>query len=192
MSAGGQARSWSGATGGPSVAFEYREGDHAFVVQWDPRDTGTIIADSFEQWTEPSFDPIDPPARERIFDGLWSIGRTAGITAIIDESRSLRRAVPARWNRGDGFLVDVHDGGLLDYMELGHTLCLRYREVAGRLYVAFVTWPDDPRWTQPDAPIALVHADRIFERIRSTKASDMRIGAHLPWQLVVEREGARA
>jgi len=79
MSAVGQTRSWNGSNGGPSRAFEYREGDHIFVVEWDPRETGTVIAEYFERWTEPSSEPIDPAARERIFDGLWAVGQTAGL-----------------------------------------------------------------------------------------------------------------
>jgi hypothetical protein len=193
MSAVGQTRSWNGSNGGPSRAFEYREGDHIFVVEWDPRETGTVIAEYFERWTEPSSEPIDPAARERIFDGLWAVGQTAGITSIVDESRSLRCTVPARWNRGDdGFLIDVHDGGQLDYMERRRAMRLSYREEAGKLYVAFVKWPDEPRWTEPDAPIAADHADKIRERIGGAKSTDMRVGAHVPWKLVVEREGARA
>jgi hypothetical protein len=191
MSAVGRTRSWTGATGGPSRALEYREGDHVFVVEWDPRETGTVISEYFEHWTEPSSESIDPAARERIFDGLWEVGRTVGITAIIDDSRSLGCAVPARWNRGDdGFLVDVHDGGRIDYMERRRALRLRYREEAGKLYVAFVKWPDAPRWTEPDAPIASDHAGRIRERLDGATSKDMRFGANVPWKLVVETGGA--
>ncbi len=193
MTATGQTRSWNGPMGGPSRAFEYREGDHVFVVEWDPRETGTVIPEYFEHWTEPPSEPIDPAARERVLDGLWAIGQTAGITAIIDESRSLRCPLAVRWNRGDdGFLVDVHDGGELAYMERRRTMRLRYREEAGSLYVAFVTWPAAPRWAEPDAPMALDDANRVRERINRAKASDMRLGAHLPWKLVVEHEGASA
>jgi hypothetical protein len=178
-----------GATGGPSRTFEYREGDRVFLVHWDPRETGTVIADRFEQWTTPAAELLDAAARARVFDGLWSVAPHAGITAVIDESSSLPCPVPVRWNRGtDGFLVDVHDGGQLEYMELGRGLLLRYEEKLGQLYVAYVQWPTSLRWTEPAGPIPTDHAARIRERLARASAHDLRIGGHLPWKLVIEPE----
>jgi hypothetical protein len=191
MTSTGKVQVSAGATGGPSRTFDYREDGRVFTIDWDPRETGTAISDRFEQWSSPAGEPHDAAARERVFDGLWGAAGGAGITAVIDESQTLRCAVPARWNRGnDGFLVDVHDGGRLAYMELGRALTLRYRERPGQLYVAFVQWPQVLRWTEPDAPIAADHAGRIRQRLADASKNDLRLGAHLPWKLVIEPEGA--
>ncbi len=185
----GQTRELAGKTGGPSRTYEYREGDRVFRAEWDPRETDMVLAANFDSWSEPT-EPIDAAARERIFDGLWAI---AGVTAIFDESHaSTRCALPVRWDRGDdGFLLDVNDGGQLDYMELGRALRLPFRRAAGESYVALVTWPDMLRWSEPDAPVVPGYAARILLRIRGAKASDMRVGGHLPWKLVVADRAPR-
>jgi hypothetical protein len=191
MTSPGKVQVSAGATGGPSRTFDYREDGRVFTIEWDPRETGAVISDRFERWSAPPGEALDPATRERIFDALWAAAQAGGITAIIDESSSLACLVPVRWNRGaDGFLVDVHDGGRLEYMELGRGLMLRYREEPGRLYVAFVQWPRAARWTEPDEAVAVDHAARIRDRLAGATPRDVRLGANLPWKLVVEPEAA--
>jgi hypothetical protein len=71
-------------------------------------------------------------------------------------------------------------------MELGHGMLLPFRQEAGRLYVAFVLWPREPRWTEPERSVPAEHATGIRERIARASSRDMRIGGHLPWKIVVE------
>ncbi len=191
MTAPGKVRVSAGATGGPSMRFDYLEDGRVFTVQWDPRESGMVIAEPFDQWSDPAGEPLDLAARERIFEGLWSL-RTQGITAIIDASAPRKCPVPVRWNRGPGgFLVDIYDGDRrLAYMELGHGLMLRYHERPERLHVAFVEWPRSPCWTEPEGPISARRAARIRDRLGRVTKRDLRFGDNLPWRVVVEPEGA--
>jgi hypothetical protein len=163
--------------------YEYREDGHSWHIEWDPRETQLFAWALLDEWDTPKGEPLDVAARERILDAVWpAMVENAGIVAIVDHSRRLRCPLAARWNRGDdGFLVDVHDGGRLDYLALGRTLRLTYQEP--ELYLAMVDWPASPRWCEPDGPIEADESKRIRERLQSARASDMRIGYHLGWRI---------
>jgi hypothetical protein len=174
-----------GSTGGPSRAYQVREAGHTWLCDWDPRETQSFVWALLDEWDTARGEPLDAAARERILDAVWpAMVEDAGIEAIIDHSPRLRCPVAVRWNRGDGgFLVDVHDGGQIDYLELGRTMRVRYRQPES--YVAVVDWPAEPRWCEPGGAITSDESERIQRRLQSARSSDMRIGYHLPWRIVV-------
>lgn len=174
-----------GATGGPSLAYEVREGDHVLRVDWDPRETDVFLYQYFEEWSSPAGEPLKGADRERVLAALWPVvAKHGGVTAIIDESRDLRAPRVAQWNRGeDGHLIDVNDGGELLYMERRRSLRLSFRR--RDLYVAVVAWPAQPRWTEPDAPVTPEEEVVVCRRLLAATSRDMRIGKHLPWRIVV-------
>jgi hypothetical protein len=174
-----------GSTGGPSRAYQYREAGHTWLYDWDPRETQSFVWALLDEWDTPKGEPLDGAARERILDTVWpAMVKDASIVAIIDHSPRLRCPVAVRWSRGDsGFLVDVNDGGQIDYLEVGRTMRVRYSQPEP--YVAVVDWPAEPRWCEPGGAITSKEGTRIQRRLRSAKSSDMRIGYHLPWRVVV-------
>jgi hypothetical protein len=193
MTSGGGVRTSPGATGGPSRTLEYREAERTLVIDWDPRETGSIITDYFDRWTTPADEQIDDAARERIFESLWA-AVSGWISAIIVEPADpLSCAIPVRWDRGrDGFLIDIHDRGQLQYMELGRGLLLSFRrESAGAVIYAHIEWPAVPRWTCPDQPMDADRAALIHKRIAGAQPNDLRIGRHISWKLVFDEAGPR-
>jgi hypothetical protein len=165
-----------------SWVFTYTEDGHRWHLDWDWRETQGVACALLEVWDVPEGKPIDAAARERILDAVWPVVSVDGAAnTILDESRRLRCPVVARWKRGEGgFLIDVHDGGHVDYLELGRTMRLRYREP--ETYLAMIDWPAVPRWTEPDAPVAPEAIARIQERLQFHRPDDVRIGGHLPWR----------
>jgi hypothetical protein len=181
----GEVRVLPGPYGGPSTTYEYREDGRVYSIDWDPRETESVLRVVLEQWSDPPGTPLENASRERIVDQLWPVvTKDAGITAIINESSRLRCPVAVRWNRGEsGFLIDVHDYGEVGYMELGRSMRLKFSRQDS--YVAAIDWPAAPRWCEPDAPVDPEEARRIRQRLGDARSSDMRIGAHLPWRLVL-------
>jgi hypothetical protein len=189
-----------GAQSGPGVArvlgggsidgtFEYEENGKSLRVSWDARETGTTLTVKADFWDVPNGMPLAPESRERLFDGLWTVAQTKGIHAVVDESSSLPCLVARAWDRPAGFLVNVHDGGQLEYLELGRTLAVAYHEPVD--YLAVLELPRRPRWTYPrDGAIANDEWQLLLSRLGACKASDMWIGSSLPWRIELPRSGA--
>lgn len=173
--------------------YVYEEDGHTWELHWDPHDDGTSAYARFDAWKAPAGESIDAPARERILDAVWPVIRDdAGVMGIFDYSDRLRCPLAARWNRGGGgFLLDVNDGGEIDYFELGRTMRIAY-ERSG-INLAVIAWPAVPRWCEPDVPLSTEDAERIQERLQSARSDDMRYGNNIGWRITLaERPGPEA
>lgn len=164
--------------------YVYQEDGRTWRLEWDSRDDGPSAYARFDSWEAPQGETIDASARARILDAVWPIAHEhGGIMGIFDYSKRLRCPLAARWDRGSGFLLDVNDGGAINYYELGRTMRIAYRR--SDLYVAVVQWPASPRWCEPDGPVEADDTERIRERLQCATSSDMRYGGHLPWRITL-------
>jgi hypothetical protein len=178
----GVARAVSGESG-ISRGLEYEESGRVLRVWWDPRESGTVVPFKTDAWDIPPGAVPTEDERQRAREGIWAIARKVGAQAAIDESPDLPCRVAVGWKRSSGFLVNVHESGrIIEYLETRRTLVVRYRETAS--YHAVVTPPHDARWTYPaGVPIGPDAWRVIVERLAKATASDMWIGANLPWRI---------
>ena len=177
--------------GGGSLTgtFEFEENGRKLRVDWDARESGTVLPVRADVWDAPAGQPIAPDSRERLFESLWALARTRGIHVVLDESPSLPCRVARGWDRTTGFLVNVHDGGKLEYLEVGRTLALGYREPVD--YHAVVDLPQAPRWTYPPgAPIGADEWRSVLQRLARCSPSDMWIGSNKPWRIEIPGRSA--
>jgi hypothetical protein len=120
---------------------------------------------------------------------LWALAPAPGIHVVLDESGSLPGSVARGWDRTTGFMVNVHDGGKLEYLEIGRAVALGYREPVD--YHAVVDLPQGPRWTYPPgAPIGADEWRSILQRLARCSASDMWVGSSKPWRVAIPGAGA--
>lgn len=178
----GEARARSGV--GPERLYEYEEAGRVLRLSWDPRETGTVLAVALGDWSEPPGTALTDEERERALVGAWKVAKKDSVRALLELVGGCY--VARHWARTTGFLLDVHDDGRIEYMELGRTLELRYRRDPDHAYRAVVDPPTEPRWTYPaGASIAPPHWERICQRLRAAGSDDMWIGRNLSWRIDV-------
>jgi hypothetical protein len=170
--------------GGLGYSLEYEEQWHIVRTAWDPRDDGVCMTMKTQAWDEPYGENPSAEERQRVREGLWKIGRKVGAEIAVDASPDLPCPVVVGWKRTSEFLVDVHDGGRIDYFEVRRTLVLPYTEPEP--YHAVVTMPGDLPWTYPPGEALAAEARRIIvQRLTSATRKNMGVGSNLPWRITI-------
>jgi hypothetical protein len=170
--------------GGLGYSLEYEEQWHIVRTAWDPRDDGPRMTMKTQAWDEPYGENPSAEERQRIREGLWKLGRKVGAEMAVDVSPDLPCPVVVGWKRTSEFLVDVHDGGHIEYFEVRRTLVLGYTEPEP--YHAVVSLPSDLRWTYPPVEAIAPEARRmIVQRLGSATKKDLGVGSNLPWRITV-------
>jgi hypothetical protein len=166
--------------------IEYREGDRLCKRDWDPRETGVYLP-IWRMWSDPFVD-MDDDSFARMVEEVWVVAREQCGVAALMEGMGEWCFVPRRWTRpDDGFLVNAHDGGNLDYMELDRTIRLRWRVDASHKK-RIVSLPANPTWRHPSgAPITPDERARIRERIARLRwDEDLWFGGSRSYEYAVE------
>lgn len=172
------------AGGGPDRVYEYEEDGRVLRVRWEPRESGTTLELSSSTWSEPAGEPMSEEARERARRAIGKLARKDGIRLIVEDVEGT--PVVRQWDRTSPFVLNVHDDGRLEYMELHHTLRLRFRpDFDANPAHAAVELPEEPEWTVPAGePIGAKHFERIRERLTRAGPDDMDIGRSRGWRIV--------
>jgi hypothetical protein len=179
----GTARAYN-RDGGLGYSLEYEEHWHIVRTAWDPRDDGPRMTMKTQAWDEPYGESPSDEERQHVREGLWKIGRKVGAEIAVDASPDLPCPVVVGWKRTSEFLVDVHDGGRIEYFEVRRTLVLAYTEPEP--YHAVVTTPGELPWTYPPGEaIAPEARRRIVQRLASATQKDMGVGSNLPWRISI-------
>ena len=180
---GGSARAYD-RDAGSGYSLEYEEQRHIARTAWDPRDDGVRMTMKTHTWDEPYGANPSAEERQRVREGLWKIGRKVGVEMAVDASPDLPCPFVVGWKRTSAFLVDVHDGGRIEYFEVRRTLVLKYAEP--QPYHAVVTMPDDLRWTYPAGEALAPEARRmIVQRLAGATRKEMGVGSNLPWRITI-------
>ncbi len=168
--------------------FEYREGDRVKRATWDPRETHVSMIVFCREWDEPSGVAIMPDERERVYEGLWRIGRKAGVKAVLENLQEFQLAIPVRWNRGpNGCMINVHDSGRVDYMQLGHLLSLQFPRDSEHVHLIKLNLPSELCWTYPGGePIPRGTLSKVVGRLRELRTENLWIGQGRPWRVDLE------
>jgi hypothetical protein len=166
--------------------IEYRDGDRVCRTIWDPRETDVYLPLA-HMWSEP-FEPMSRESLEAMIEAIWPVAReTCGIAALMEQFRDWS-FVARRWTRpDDGFLVNALDSRNLDYMELGRTALLRWRD--NESYTTrIVSLPANPTWHHPSGtPITPDERARIRERIAQLRwDKDLWLGGARSYAYAVE------
>lgn len=171
--------------------FEYRERDRTKFASWDPRETHVSMIVFCREWDEPAGVAITPEERERVYEGLWRIARKAGVKAMLENLQEFQLAIPVRWKRGpNGCMINIHDSGRVDYMQLGHLLSLQFPRDPERIHRIQLTVPKEAKWTYPEGEaIPLGTLSKIVNRLRELSAENLWIGQGRPWRVEVDWVG---
>jgi len=178
----GTARAYN-RDGGLGYSLEYEEKWHIIRTAWVPRDDGLRVTIKTQAWDEPYGENPSAEERQRAREGLWKIGRRMGAEIAVDASPDLPCPVVVGWKRTSEFLIDVHDGGRIEYFEVRRTLVLAYTEPEP--YHAVVTMPDELLWTYPPGEAIAEARRRIVQRLASARTKDMGVGSNLPWRITI-------
>ncbi len=149
---------------GASFAVEWR-GRHC-DVEWEPRETGTLLVLESRQWNNAEGGPVADDDWARVLDALWALAPHAGGVHALLEWRAANEAYLARrWSWPDDALRFVVERRKLDVLALGSTLrVLAAPEVP---YLQFRAEFGRASWIEPEAgPVSREAWARVVAGLR--------------------------